>query len=313
MVVQAGGKRCPRRPSDHRCPGSTRSNQAQIRGANPGSECGPWCLSRAQTIAGWSLCPPDSFILQNRIADPVAGMPSANRFVAPKKVCPIGWILLGPHGRLGRMVSSMWKATSGNLRFGITDLGFFLNSLGTQLELYEDLKNCAESKDKDCPCHYSPYLEGITNGEYFFSAYDVLAGMLGESPPDEPSALKKAILRSLMNSGKSDFLDATPTGNWFAETAKDLWKLWKACRSCLDLPVWEVAGQPAEPPSLSSLERSDWQFIFSFLHEELLDESQFEDEAGNFALNDPQPHWPTHQEYRRARIWILSVCRDSPQ
>ena len=200
----------------------------------------------------------------------------------------------------------MWKTSSGSMRFSINDLGFLITPVGLKLELFPELKDCARSKDETCQHQYTLFLEGITNGEFFFAAYAVLGEMLSAEPASEPPRFKKAVLRSLLSCAKSDFMDTDPTNPRFMESAAKLWELWLACRQGANLPFWEDDGDAGEPPPLDTLTTADWKVMFCFLFDELLGEPEIEDEPGNLALEDPQPYWPSFQEYRRARAWLLA-------
>lgn len=200
----------------------------------------------------------------------------------------------------------MWKTTSGSLKFDTNDLGFLITPLCIKLEVFPELHDCAESKDETCQHHYTLYLEGITNGEFIYSAYQVICEMISSEPAKKPPQYQKAVLRSLLSCAESDFMETDPTKDRFMGLAAEVWKFWVACRQGANLPIWEHDEQDTAPPPLNTLTKAHWTAMFSFLYDELLNESEVEDEPGNFALEDPQPYWPNHQEYRRARAWLLS-------
>jgi hypothetical protein len=72
-------------------------------------------------------------------------------------------------------------------------------------------------------------------------------------------------------------------------------------------------GEAAEPPALRDIPKDEWEYVFEFIQDEFLWDRDWEIPflGGNFALVQQQPHWPTFQEYRTAKTWLLSVYENT--
>jgi hypothetical protein len=69
-------------------------------------------------------------------------------------------------------------------------------------------------------------------------------------------------------------------------------------------PLWVGDnGEPADAPELNQLTRDDWEQIAEEVKEHFID---FDVEFEEMALLDEQPHWPTFQEFRKAKAWLLN-------
>jgi hypothetical protein len=140
------------------------------------------------------------------------------------------------------------------------------------------------------------------------SAFEIITEMISEEPAKNAPLCKEAVLASILDCVKDDFLEGCNSEFFDAETAKDIWELWKICHANKKLPIWEDGdGQPAEPPTLKEISENEWEHIFGFIHDEFLWDRDWEIPlfGGNLALVREQPHWPSFQEYRCAKTWLM--------
>jgi hypothetical protein len=154
-------------------------------------------------------------------------------------------------------------------------------------------------------------LNGITNGEYIYAVFEILSEILSDEPYAETPLFKEAVLASLLDGLQGDFLDLLDSEEFPAETAQDIWNLYSACRRNRKAPLWENdKDEEVEPPILSEIERDDWERILEEIHDEFLWDRDWEIGifgGTNFALLKEQPHFPTLQEYRTAKIWLQTA------
>jgi hypothetical protein len=208
----------------------------------------------------------------------------------------------------------MWNSTSrlteGGTKYEIGQLDLLINFLGMEIERQEDSDDLPLAGDAEYEWHYSPFLNGITNGEFLFCAFEILSEMLSDEPAKPAPMYKEAVLASILDCAETDFLERCDSEFFDEEAAQDIWELWKACRANKKLPVWEDEnGQPADPPALKDIPQEKWEYVFEFIHDEFLWDRDWEIPffGGNLALVQQQPHWPTFQEYRTAKTWLLAL------
>jgi len=165
---------------------------------------------------------------------------------------------------------------------------------------------CSSFSSSNSDALYSSFLNGITVGEYIYGIYEVFNELTNEAAcPAEDPLYKEAILYSTLESLAHDFLDRFRDGYFDEETAIDVWELWKACRANQEPPLWaDDNDKSIEPPKLHDLKTEDWEYILEMIQEEFFWDLDFEYGA-NFALLEPQPHWPNFQEFRTAKTWLL--------
>lgn len=212
----------------------------------------------------------------------------------------------------------MWNSTSRvseeGTKFEIEQLDLLVNFLGTEIERQEDFDGNPLPKDTEYEWHYSPFLNGITNGEFIYCAFEILSEMLSEQPAKLAPMYKEAVLASILDCAEIDFLERCDSEFFDEETARDVWELWKVCRANKKLPLWEGEnGEPAEPPALRDIPEDEWEYVFEFIRDEFLWDRDWEIPlfGGNLALVQEQPHWPTFQEYRTAKTWLLSLYENT--
>jgi hypothetical protein len=207
--------------------------------------------------------------------------------------------------------SAMWNSTSKvteeGTKYGSPDLDALFNFVGCAIDL-EELE-VELRKDDECKFHYCAYLNGITNGEYIYAAFEILSEMIGDEPSKPAPFYKDAVLASILEGLEEEFLERINDEDFPIETAQDIWNLHAArCRNN-KLPLWtDEDDKEIEPPSLKELKASDWELILTNIQDEFLWDRDWEIDVlagSNFALVKEQPHFPTLQEYRTARTWLM--------
>ena len=108
---------------------------------------------------------------------------------------------------------------------------------------------------------------------------------------------------SMLELAMTMFLDMH-LDNELDQTAVDLWILYAWCRRMRNEPVWGGEnGEPVSAPELNQLTRDNWEQIVEEAKDHFID---YDIEFEEMALLDDQPHWPTHQEFRKAKAWLLN-------
>jgi hypothetical protein len=206
----------------------------------------------------------------------------------------------------------MWNSTSRvtehGTKYECPQIDALINHAGLMIQLEEDDEPGLE-KDAECNVHYTSFLNGITNGEYFYALFQIFGELISDEPSTTGTPLyKEAILASVLDGLRDEFLGSLADNFFDEDGAGDIWELWKACRQNHNLPIWtDENDQPIEPPALKDIPRADWEHMLEVIYHEFLWDRDWELGllGGNFALYQEQPHWPTHQEFRTAKTWFL--------
>ncbi|HEY4415114.1 MAG TPA: hypothetical protein VGO57_05430 [Verrucomicrobiae bacterium] len=216
----------------------------------------------------------------------------------------------------------MWNSTSRvkeeGTQYDFPELDAIVNFIGYLIELEEDSSETSLAKDEECDLHYSAYLNGITNGEYIYAVFEILSEMLSDEPFKEAPFYKEAVLASLLDGLRGQFLEYLTHDTFPHEDAQDIWNLYAAIRQYKKEPLWvNDEGKEIKPPSLSKISTDDWEGILEDINDEFLWDRDWE--LGflggtNFALVKVQPCFPSFQEYRTAKTWIMdaysNTCRN---
>jgi hypothetical protein len=209
------------------------------------------------------------------------------------------------------MWNSQSRVTKDGTRYTIDDLEGLINIIGVELDTGDEPLE-EYPKDGLCEIHYSGYLSGITNGEYIYGVYEVLKDLLSDYPCSVAPLYKEAILCSLYDQWHELFIDKIKEGTADESDMNEVWRLYVVARSNVKEPLWtNDNGQEIPPPKLEALKLDDWDLIFEMIYEEFFWDRDW-DIFKNFSLEEPQPYWPSFQEYRRAVKWIDHVFSQTP-
>lgn len=106
----------------------------------------------------------------------------------------------------------------------------------------------------------------------------------------------------MLNLAITLFLDSRdpedPDQGWI-----DLWILHLWCCRLSDSPPLYSEEDEIAPTELSQLTEDDWEQIGESVKEHFMGDSDVCDIE--MVLLDGQPHWPTHQEFRKAKAWLM--------
>jgi hypothetical protein len=197
------------------------------------------------------------------------------------------------------MWNSTSRATKNGTQYEFPELDAIINSIGFLIELEEDADEGSLSKGAECDFHHTSYLDGITNGEYIYTIFEILNEMLGDEPSKEAPFYKEAVLASLIDGLREDFLEHLKGEEFPEEDAEDIWGLYAALRRYRKSPIWiDDEGKEAKPPALSKISADDWDCILEEIHDEFLWDRDWElglFGGTNFALLKEQPHFPSLQ------------------
>lgn len=209
------------------------------------------------------------------------------------------------------MWNSASRVTKNGTQYELDDLEPLIDVIGVTLD-GADTPLEAFPKDGLCEIHYSEYLNGITNGEYIYGVYEVLKDLLGDYPCVEAPLYKEAILCSLTDQMAELFRDKVKLKDAEDSDKKQIWRLYATSRRNLKRPLWiGEDDQAIQPPRLDALADDDWELILEAIYDEFFWDRDW-DLFKNFALSDPQPHFPTFQEYRKAITWIRHIFSETP-
>jgi len=206
----------------------------------------------------------------------------------------------------------MWNSTSrtsdAGVQYDFADLDVFFNHIGCNIEAQEGCDDGPLQKDAECELHVSAYLQGITNGEYLHAVYEILYSMADGSPCKEVPMHQEAVLSTIIDGLRDEFLDRLDD-DFAEEDAVDIWRLYAAIRRRRKAALWtnDEAGEVAAP-RLQEISSDGWASILEEIHDEFLWDRDWEVEmlgGGNFALLKTQPHFPSFQEFRTAKTWLM--------
>lgn len=215
------------------------------------------------------------------------------------------------------MWNSTSRVTSDGTKYDFPELDALFNFIGCAIEREEDLNDHSLGKDEECQFHYSGYLNGITNGEYIYALFEILSEMTGDEPSKEAPFFKEAVLASVLDGLQEEFLEELQQDRFPTEDAQDIWNLYAARCRYRKAPLWiDENDKETEPPGLREIEVDDWEWILEEIYDEFLWDRDWEIEVlagSNFALLKEQPHFPTLQEYRTAKTWIMDCYGSTRQ
>ena len=181
-------------------------------------------------------------------------------------------------------------------------LDFVINRIGSEIEMGKD----SEDFGKDDEYHNPSWsVNGITNGELFYSLYRTILKMTQESEFEilELPLSDQQAFASTLDLAIVLFLDSRdpqdPDQGWV-----DLWILHLWCCRLDDTPdLYSEDETELSITELSQLTGDDWNYVAESVKCHFLDDSDVDDIE--MALLDEQPHWPTHQEFRKAKAWLF--------
>ena len=101
------------------------------------------------------------------------------------------------------------------------------------------------------------------------------------------------------------------------EDAQDIWNLYAVRCQNRKVPLWfDKDDKEIEPPPLEEIESEDWEWVLEEIFDEFLWDRDWEINVlagNNFALLKEQPHFPTLQEYRTAKTWLMDCYSNTRQ
>ena len=193
------------------------------------------------------------------------------------------------------MWNSTSRATEKGTQYEFPELDAIINYVGSMLELEEGAKEEPLLKDAECDFHYSSYLNGITNGKYIHTIFEILSEMINDEPFKEAPFYKEAVLASLLDGLREDFLERLAGEEFPKKDAEDIWILYAASRRRRNTPVWvDNEDKEAKPPALSKINAEDWDWILEEIHDEFLWDRDWElglFSGTNFALLERSVHF----------------------
>jgi hypothetical protein len=210
---------------------------------------------------------------------------------------------------------AMWNSTSrvseGGTKYEYPELDAIINFIGCAIEGEEDSNDQPLAKDNECDFHHTAYLNGITNGEYIYVVFEILTEMMDDEPYKTAPFYKEAVLASLIDGITEEFLDLLQSEEFPIKHAQDIWNLHVAYCQKRKVPLWaDDDGKEVRPPVLTAISKDDWEWILEEIQNEFLWDRDWElglFGGSNFALVKEQPHFPSLQEYRTAKTWIMDA------
>jgi hypothetical protein len=199
----------------------------------------------------------------------------------------------------------MWKTNIGDVKFRQEEVLFLVSAVCFQLEIWDELSDVLASKDKERRHLPLGYLHGISNAEYFYTAYEVLNDLCDDQPGQDQPVWKQAVLCAVLGSAEVDLVDNFDSAgmeSWPAEAMI----FWDACQTKAGFSSLEPRDLLLRPQTHKQEGRAAWKRVFAQIEKFLVSTPDLRKVPGNFALEDSQPRWPTHQEYRMARAWFLA-------
>jgi hypothetical protein len=209
-----------------------------------------------------------------------------------------------PHKQLGEQIQAelkAWELTGHKGAYPLPVLDFIISQIGCEIDNGDG--NADFDKDAE---YYNPsgYVSGITNGELFYALYATIKKMTEDEKFEflDLSLCDQQAFASMLELAINLFLDMFDEIE-LRQDAVDLWILYSWCRRLDEEPIWEDEnGEPVDAPELGSLTKDDWERIAEDVKEHFLGESDAE--YVEMVLLDEQPHWPTFQEFRKAKAWL---------
>jgi hypothetical protein len=197
-----------------------------------------------------------------------------------------------------------WSAVYGGT-YPLPILEFLVSRIGVELESAADQEE--ESRESE---FYNPasYIVGVTNGEFYYSLYRTLERMLKE-PEFEIESLPfpdQQILAAAVDLAIIIFMDYVKMDEreMLVSDAPAMWACHYWLRKRAGEPVWSTdSGEEVESLDLNDLSQDEWEMITSEIQEHFVPDPDVE--FVDLALGDAQPHWPSPQEYRKAKGWLL--------
>jgi hypothetical protein len=209
----------------------------------------------------------------------------------------------------------MWKSNLAPNRddreYVHNEVALLFTYLGRQLSRRPFFVQLSAEKNSEFPCHRD-YLRSITYGEFVYCASEIILDMTSDDPAATVPLIKQAVLDAMLHGIEAEFLQSLEVGHFDADLAAQISELYKAC-SVSPLLWIDANGQPTSPASLADISPEHWRQIFHSIRYSLIDYEDFclrTSLNGHFALALDQPHWPTFQEYRTARTWLLRIYYD---
>jgi hypothetical protein len=199
----------------------------------------------------------------------------------------------------------LWQQFDRNGPYPLPVLDFIIGHIGVEIHTCEDNEDIGKDTE-----YYNPsaFVNGITNGELFYSLYITLTKMTEEEKFDLFSLpiCDQQAFASMLDLATTLFLEQMEDTE-LDQTAVDLWILYSWCQRMKNKPLWiRDDGEATEPPELNKLTREDWELIAEEVKEHFID---YDIELQEMALLDEQPHWPTFQEFRKAKTQLLDWSR----
>lgn len=187
-------------------------------------------------------------------------------------------------------------------------LDFIVGQIGCEIECGLDSGGFAKDDAYHNP---SPYADGITNGELFYSLYISIGRMTGEKDfvVNRLSICDQQAFATMLDLAICLFIDGLDL-NDLQPNALDLWILHCWCSKIDESHLWtNDDGDPIAPPAIDAFSLTDWKFIASSVEDHFMSETDIE--IMPITMQEQQPHWPNHQEFRKAKAWLLEWARNT--
>lgn len=187
-------------------------------------------------------------------------------------------------------------------------LDFIVGRIGCEIESGLDRGDI----EKDDAYHNpSPYADGITNGELFYSLYITIGRMTDEKDfaiHNLPTCDQQAF-GTMLDLAICLFIDGLDL-NDLQPDALDLWILHSWCSRLDGSRYWaDNNGDPVASPAIEEFSLTDWKFIASSVENHFMSATDIE--IMPITMQEQQPHWPNHQEFRKAKAWLLDWARNT--
>jgi hypothetical protein len=144
-------------------------------------------------------------------------------------------------------------------------------------------------------------IHGITNGEWCYSLYTSLSRMMTDDKFElnELSLCDHQVLVLAVDSAVSIALQNIEESDPYLSDPADLWILHAWCCRLSNIPTWP---DDSVPPPFAAFTEQDWTRVAGTVCSHFREGGYDDCEA--MAILDHQPHWPSFQEFRKAKAFI---------
>ncbi len=208
---------------------------------------------------------------------------------------------------------SCYDAERDGIKFKLEDLDFIINKIGCDLEnhrtLSKDDSDESFAKDDPYPVDSFYHLKYITNGEYYWGIYKCLLNMINDEP-DNIDAPLKVMLYSPIQIGLMLLVDDCELDDDYVNSDKsDLLKIHNRIEQLNGRGFWKnKLEENITKQQLSELKTEEGcKKVSESVLDELFPDREDYFYLDHFSKYDWEPYFPSHQEYRKALIWLESA------